>query len=100
MRRSLLALALVALSALAAPSLGWAQIGSSTDIITGLVSGADGPLQDATVQAFSLETQVTRTARTDARGRFTILFPDGGGQYRMTARAVGMNPRIELIQRQ
>jgi hypothetical protein len=82
------------------PAPAVAQIGSATDIITGLVVGEDhAPIQDATVEAFSMETQVTRRARTDARGRFTILFPDGGGQYRMTARAIGMEPRIEMVQR-
>lgn len=82
------------------PASAAAQIGSSTDIITGVVTNAEGqPVEDATVEAYSLETQVTRRARTDARGRYTILFPDGGGQYRMTARAIGLSPRIELIQR-
>src|SRR5689334_186803 len=81
------------------PASARAQVGSATDIITGVITTEDGPVQDATIQAYSLETQITRTARTDARGRFTILFPDGGGQYRMTVRAVGMNPRIEMIQR-
>jgi len=98
--RSVLALAAAALCALAVlPPPARAQVGSATDIITGLVTSEDGPVEGANVQAFSLETQITRTARTDARGRFTILFPDGGGQYRMTVRAVGMNPRIEMIQR-
>ncbi|MFI5214383.1 MAG: carboxypeptidase regulatory-like domain-containing protein, partial [Gemmatimonadales bacterium] len=83
-----------------APRPAHAQIGSGTDIITGVVIGEDGtPVQDATVEAWSAETQVTRRARTDARGRFTILFPDGGGQYRMTVRMIGMSPRIEMIQR-
>lgn len=82
-----------------APALARAQIGSATDILTGQITTAEGPVVDATVQAYSMESQVTRTARTDARGRFTILFPDGGGQYRMSVRAVGMNPRIEIIQR-
>ena len=84
-----------------APAPAAAQIGSATDIITGVVARAEDatPILDATVEAFSLETQVTRRAHTDARGRFTILFPDGGGQYRMTARAIGMAPRIELLQR-
>jgi hypothetical protein len=89
---TLLALAL-------APSRAQAQIGSATDIITGLVRDSAGPIEGAVVQAYSLETQVTRTTRTDARGRFTILFPDGGGQYRMQVSAIGMTPRIELIQR-
>jgi len=90
----------VVLLLLVLPARAWAQIGSGTDIITGTVVGQDGrPIHDAAVEAMSAETQITRRARTDENGRFTILFPDGGGQYRMTARAVGMAPRIEVLQR-
>jgi hypothetical protein len=46
-----------------------------------------------TIEALSLESQITRTTTSDARGRYTLLFPDGGGQYRMTARFIGMSPR-------
>ena len=85
---------------LLAPSRARAQAGLGTDIITGTITSDDGsPIPDATVEAYSLETQVTRRARTDARGRFTILFTDGGGQYRMSVRVLGMTPRIQLIQR-
>lgn len=70
-----------------------AQIGVTTDVLTGVVTDAnDRPLRGVTIEALSLETQIVRTATTDARGRFTILFPDGGGQYQMTARAIGMVP--------
>jgi hypothetical protein len=92
-------LLLAALLALAAAPAA-AQVGMGTDIITGAVTGTDGEaLQDATVEAYSLETQITRRARTDARGRYTILFPDGGGQYRMTARIIGHTPRTVLLVR-
>jgi len=83
-----------------APSRAAAQVGMGTDIITGVITNEDGtPIQDATVEAFSLETQVTRRAHSDARGRFTILFTDGGGQYRMSVRVLGMTPRVQIIQR-
>jgi hypothetical protein len=83
-----------------APARAHAQVGMGTDIITGVVTAEDGsPVQDATVEAYSLETQVTRRAHTDARGRFTILFPDGGGQYRMTVRVLGMTPHTALVMR-
>jgi carboxypeptidase family protein len=96
-RGHLLALALV-LGLL--PATASAQIGVSTDIITGRVLGEDDrPLAGAVVEALSLETQITRTVRTDVAGRFTIVFPDGGGQYRMTAKYIGMQPRTETIQR-
>ena len=78
MRRSLLILALACAAALAAPSRAVAQVGSATDIVTGLITSEDGPVEGATVQAFSLETQVTRTAHTDSRGRFTIAGTDRG----------------------
>ena len=93
------ALAVFALLA-AASAPAAAQGLSGTDIIIGSVRGDDGaPVQDATVEAYSLETQVVRRAHTDAKGRFTILFPDGGGQYRMTARVLGMTPHTSLLVR-
>ncbi|GIW53090.1 MAG: hypothetical protein KatS3mg081_2445 [Gemmatimonadales bacterium] len=77
-----------------------AQIGLSTDIITGTVTDESGaPLAGAVVEVFSLETQVTRTVRTDARGRYTVVFPDGGGQYRVRVRYLGKQPQETLLQR-
>ncbi|HET7038259.1 MAG TPA: carboxypeptidase-like regulatory domain-containing protein, partial [Gemmatimonadales bacterium] len=92
---------LAVLIALAAPGPeARAQIGLGTDLLTGTVRSADGRLlAGAQVEAFSLETQVTRRATSDRNGRFTILFPDGGGQYRMTARAIGFTPVQELLNR-
>ena len=59
------------------PAIAVAQ--GSTDIITGLVvDEQDQPIEGAQVDATSLETEITRSARTDAEGRYTILFPDGG----------------------
>src|SRR5439155_1079651 len=82
---------LLALALPLAASRAAAQVGTTTDIITGTVSGPDSlPLAGALVQAVSLETQISRHATTDARGRFTIVFPDGGGQYDLTIRFIGM----------
>lgn len=82
------------------PAYAGAQVGGTTDIITGVVVNADGvPLAGVLVEAVSLETEITRTAKTDRRGRYSILFPDGGGQYRMTARAVGMAPQTVVLAR-
>src|SRR5438093_4772610 len=80
----------VALAAVGAQAVG-AQVGTTTDIITGTVTGPDSqPLAGAVVTAISLETRVSRQRTTDARGRFTIVFPDGGGRYELTARYIGM----------
>ncbi len=78
-----------------------AQVGATTDIITGVVTGPDSaPVPGAQVQVISLESEVARTRTTDARGRFTILFPDGGGQYRLVVRYIGMAPATLAIARQ
>ena len=99
-RRLCAPLLCAAFAFLAAPAPAAAQGLSGTDIIIGSVKGEDGAaIQDATVEAYSLETQVIRRAHTDAKGRFTILFPDGGGQYRMTARVLGMTPHAALLVR-
>ena len=86
-------LAVAMLVVFAVPRTAAAQVGTTTDIITGTVTGRDSqPLAGAVVQATSLETQVSRQRTTDARGRFTIVFPEGGGQYQLTVRYVGMAP--------
>src|SRR4051812_21900695 len=83
------------------PSVAAAQVGSTTDILMGKVSGADTQaVVGARVEATSAETGITRTKTTDANGRYTIVFPDGGGTYRITVRAVGMAPVTRNIQRQ
>jgi hypothetical protein len=76
------------------------QVGVTTDILTGVVTDETGaPLVGAVVEAYSLETQITRQAWTDRRGRYTILFPDGGGAYRITARFLGKQPQRTTLQR-
>lgn len=69
-----------------------------SDLLTGLIQNEDStPLANVTIEAVSLETEILRRAVTDAHGRFTILFPDGAGQYRMTARRIGMVPAEALL---
>ncbi|MBK8002943.1 MAG: carboxypeptidase regulatory-like domain-containing protein [Gemmatimonadetes bacterium] len=70
-----------------------AQVGVTTDILTGTVADSAGrPLQGVTVEAVSLETGVQRAGQTDGRGRYRILFPDGGGRYQLFFRLIGMTP--------
>ena len=78
-----------------------AQIGTTTDIITGTVTGPDGkPMDNVTVAVKSAETGITRSKHTDSQGRYTVLFPDGGGQYRVEFRAIGFAPVSRNIARQ
>src|SRR5690242_8209365 len=66
-----------------------AQVGSTTDIITGHITSPDGrPVVGARVDAMSIETGVTRSRTTNDKGQYTILFPDGGDSYRMTVRYI------------
>src|SRR5262249_27719152 len=73
----------------------------TTDVITGIVTNDRGqPVAEAIVEAVSLETPISRTAKTNPSGRYTIVFPDGGGQYRLTVRAIGSTPIQRLVARQ
>lgn len=88
------------LLALALPGVLAGQVGSTTDVLTGVITDDQGrPIPEAVVEATSLETEITRGARTDQRGRYTILFPDGGGQYRLTVRSIGWQPFEGLVVR-
>jgi len=81
------------LCAAAAPRAALPQVGVTTDIITGTVTGPDGrPLPGAIVEAISVETRLSRQRTTDARGRYKIRFPDGGGRYQLVVRFIGMAP--------
>jgi hypothetical protein len=70
----------------------------NADLITGVIIGRDSlPLERVTIEAMSLESQIVRSTATDELGRFTILFPDGGGQYRMSARRIGLVPAEAIL---
>lgn len=100
-RRLLTLAALVLGVSIGSPAGARAQVGSTTDIITGRVLGPDGkPLENVTVAVQSAESGITRTKRTGADGRYTLLFPDGGGQYRIEFRAIGFQPVRRNIARQ
>ncbi|HUF25962.1 MAG TPA: carboxypeptidase-like regulatory domain-containing protein [Gemmatimonadaceae bacterium] len=78
---------------LALPPVLDAQMGATTDIIIGRITGPQGqPLAGAQVAVTSVETEITRTATTNDRGQYTLLFPDGGGQYTVLVRYIGMSP--------
>src|SRR5689334_13646304 len=83
------------------PGAARAQVGSTTDIITGKITSPDGkPVEGARVDAMSVETGVTRSRTTNDKGQYTILFPDGGGSYRMTVRYLGFAPVTFTLARQ
>src|SRR6266498_3562504 len=98
MRFLLLALFVLAIHL---PSSAHAQVGSTTDIIIGRVTNPEGqPVVGARVEVTSLESQIKRTGRTGADGRYTILFPDGGGNYALQVMAIGYSPARVAVNRQ
>ena len=52
------------------------------DLLTGRITDARGqPISGVRVEAVSSETEIARSVLTDRNGRYTMLFPDGGGRY-------------------
>src|SRR5207247_5091009 len=76
---------LVALTLLTAAVAGRpaaAQVGATTDIITGKLTRPDSPpLAAPVVIATSVETRVSQPRTSDANGLFTIVLPDRGEPY-------------------
>lgn len=68
-----------------------AQVGTTTDILRGRVTGDDGAaVAGALVEAWSAASGMRRATTTARDGRFTLLFPDGGGRYRLRVSQIGM----------
>jgi hypothetical protein len=77
-----------------------AQVGSTTDILTGRVLGPGGePLSGANVTAISAESGIRRSTVSNAQGRYTIVFPDGGGRYLLETAFLGMAPVQQVVAR-
>ncbi len=70
------------------------------DVIRGVITGPDSiPIAGARVTATSLSGNVNRNARTDTKGRFTITFPGGDGDYFLTVTALGFAPKRFEVKR-
>lgn len=73
-----------------APAALAAQVGVTTDLLTGRVTGPNGaPVAGARIEAISAEGSLRRTTATRADGRYTLTFPDGGGRYQLRVTALG-----------
>ena len=84
-RRSLARLAGVAgcLAALASATPAAAQSGSSVDVIVGTVTDSAGrPVAGAIVEAYAVETQVSKKPGANDKGRYTTGLNGGRGQCR------------------
>jgi hypothetical protein len=101
MRASVLRYTLLALGLLCGALPARAQVGSTTDIIMGKVTAPDGsPVNGVRVEVTSAETGITRRKTTNDKGEYSIIFPDGGGSYRVRATFLGFAPYSGSIARQ
>ncbi|HUR00200.1 MAG TPA: TonB-dependent receptor [Gemmatimonadaceae bacterium] len=88
------------LAALATAALALPARGQQLDVIRGQVVGPDGkPLEDAKITATSLSGNVSRSARSDKNGRYTITFPGGEGDYFVEFSAIGYGARRFEVKR-
>ncbi len=95
-RRSII----VALSVVSAIALHSPSAAAQTDVIRGRVTGPDSlPVERATITVTSLTGNVTRNARTDKNGRFTVTFPGDEGDYFVNVAALGYAGRRFEIKR-
>ncbi|MEO5902700.1 MAG: TonB-dependent receptor, partial [Gemmatimonadaceae bacterium] len=87
LRHLLLVVAAALVPIAAAPHNVHAQ---SADVIRGRVTGPDSAaIENVVITATSVSGNVTRTARTDRNGRFTLTFPGGDGDYMVSFAALG-----------
>ena len=60
------------------------------DVIRGRVTGPDSAaIEGVTVTVTSISGNVSRTARTDRSGRYTVTFPGGDGDYMVAFASLG-----------
>jgi hypothetical protein len=86
------------LGALLLPVAAAAQ---NADVITGRVIGPDGiPLADVQIEALSLDTEISRSVLTGPNGRYTVIFPDGGGRYLLRVSYLGMADVLRTVFRE
>ncbi|MDQ3244686.1 MAG: carboxypeptidase regulatory-like domain-containing protein [Gemmatimonadota bacterium] len=92
-RRLLLAAAILA------ATFSTAAHAQQADVIRGRVTGPDSAMAGVNVTVTSISGNVSRTARTDSNGRFTVTFPGGDGDYMVSFTALGYAPKRFEVKR-
>lgn len=82
-------------AALLLSALAGARLSAQAEVIRGRVTTAaeNLPIYGAVVTATSISGNVSRSARTNTSGGYTIVFPGGDGDYWITAAAIGYSQR-------
>src|SRR3990170_2580954 len=98
---SRLALAGITLVLAGVPARPAAAQGGDTDILRGrIVANDSSPVAGANVRVTSYLTQAVRQLRTDTRGRFSVIFQNGGGDYLISVNAIGVAPLEVRVRRE
>jgi hypothetical protein len=72
----------------------------TVDVIRGRITNPENqPVEGATITVTTLSGAVTRSARTDERGRYTVTFPGGDGDYMVNVAAIGYAARRFEVKR-
>ncbi len=89
---------LVALASIAFTRSAHAQ---AADVIRGRVSNAadSAAIPNATVTVTTISGGVNRSAKTDRNGRYTVVFPNGDGDYLVKFVALGYAPKQYELKR-
>jgi hypothetical protein len=75
--------------------------GSNVDVLRGrLVSTDSAPVAGAIVTVTSYVTQAVRQVRSDDKGRFSLVFQNGGGDYIVSVIAIGVAPVEVRVRRE
>ena len=83
-------LALLTCSLLLAVVLGKSAQAQQMDVIRGRVIGPDSqPISGVSVKATSYSGNVSKSAKTDRNGRYSVTYPNGEGDYWLEFRAIG-----------
>ncbi len=70
------------------------------DIIRGRITGPDSlPIQNATITATAISSNISKVARTDKNGNFSIPFGNAEGDYWVNVAAVGFTARRFEVKR-
>jgi len=76
-------------------------LAAQADVIRGRVTAAadNAPILGVVVTATSISGNVSRTARTNTDGRYTVIFPGGDGDYWVSFAGIGFTSRRFEVKR-
>jgi hypothetical protein len=78
----------------------YAQATSDIDIITGVILGSNAkPLRGASIDAIDATSGLAQHTTSNSSGFYQLSFFQGSGRYQVTIKAVGVTPKIAIVNR-